>query len=224
MSSNSRRPTPPQTPSRVRELSQHFDSLASEDGVTPSSPSPRTPIYTGENRVPIRERLRRIRDRAAGRRGTTRNPPRTPSPQIAGELACPGAPSKKRDPRLQRVSDGNSSSSEEDDVLLDRRANSRPDAAVSRKLFVDVANERRQSGDTEPGRASPLRNSISADEMSELMAGFEALRKRDREREEEEEGEGRRKTARLADRPLGELIAMVDDARDEWSSEGGREE
>ncbi|KAK6189487.1 hypothetical protein LQW54_013208 [Pestalotiopsis sp. IQ-011] len=111
---------------RVTSLRQRFEDTDSVSGtLQPSTPSPRRVIFSGENRVPLRERLAAIRSRIAGS-STTSSPrfppalsspssssssplsssllslssendprPRTPSPTSSTPV-CPPAPRKPR--------------------------------------------------------------------------------------------------------------------------------
>ncbi|KAI2632401.1 hypothetical protein GGR54DRAFT_583339 [Hypoxylon sp. NC1633] len=152
-------------------------------------------VFTGEKRVPIRERLRTmrqgIRDRALQRRKsgvipnaleaiTSRTPsplqvPQTPKlPQLAKfEIECPGAPIKKakKVADLRGESSESSDSEGSNDVFFDRQANKK-DQVASKKLFLDSVNERRRSRNSTPVQPSPLRRSFNAAEMEKLAAGL----------------------------------------------------
>ncbi|KAL7624360.1 hypothetical protein AAE478_005923 [Parahypoxylon ruwenzoriense] len=237
-------PSPSSGQGRVRDLSKRFDALAAsrnEQHSPQPKPAARTDtdtdtdtdteatqdarvrfadlVLTGERRIPLRERLRTMRqelaDRARLRRETgylsdtldsmcsrscsslsldsLPDLPATPRRHRSAfsEREAPAAPRKVRtfyDVRRLASLDGSRSRSggdgkngdeddeeEEDDCLFDRRANSRPDEVVRKKLFLDANNERRQKRISIPDRPSPLRRSYNAEEMAKLGFALDSM-------------------------------------------------
>ncbi|KAI1403769.1 hypothetical protein F4819DRAFT_449702 [Hypoxylon fuscum] len=215
MSTNQQRSTST-SPSRVHALSQHFETLASAEAHASGSESEtddkmnvedkhqlssksegedkvsvdathENAVYTGEYRIPLRERLRAarqsIKERAQFRRETGLlsvdaiveqiSPPRTPSTSRPVSIAeCPDAPSKgKKYSDVKRLSSGSLkgcfSNEHNDDHLYDRQAY-KLDKVAGKKLFIDVSNERQRKRTTTPIAGSPLRRSFFEEEMEAM--------------------------------------------------------
>ncbi|KAI1765823.1 hypothetical protein GGR53DRAFT_529265 [Hypoxylon sp. FL1150] len=193
MSDNETPPTP-RTPvrplgrGRVRALSQHFETLQSEqekyakryrqeiaDEAAAEASSPKkTTVYTGEFRVPLAKRLEDLRigekkraDRPRGSIEFPSNPPPTPmtpvDPKWRLEAECPSAPVKSL--ALRRLS-RNSLAVDHNDHLFDRKAN-RPHLVLQQKSSIDSVSERREKNNTTPHAPSPLRNTFSLPSQSE---------------------------------------------------------
>ncbi|KAI1427907.1 hypothetical protein F5Y12DRAFT_791039 [Xylaria sp. FL1777] len=169
----------PSTPSQTTE----------NTGISPAHldfPEPNSRgIYTGESRLPFRERIRRMRDHSGVptvpklvRRDTpfpskrtpsssTGKAPKTPPMPVSMSLpVCPGAPRKSKVSELCRSSP-NEVYGDDEDVLLDRKANER----VRRNaLYPDVVG-----GYVTPSRRSSLRNSWEPDQPSEVSAQLRLL-------------------------------------------------
>ncbi|KAI1639379.1 hypothetical protein F4809DRAFT_139587 [Biscogniauxia mediterranea] len=158
-----------------------------------------TTTFTGEFRVPLRERVRLMR-----LSGEPAERPRTPIPGPSSPCAtmprtprtpphqatlpsvdeCPEAPRKANKYRLlsHKKSSGSSEGEDEDDedddvdILLDRRANRLRASQLGMKLperpqiSIAGANERVKKAalGSAPARESPLRNSVSRDELTTL--------------------------------------------------------
>ncbi|KAI0016655.1 hypothetical protein F4780DRAFT_670404 [Xylariomycetidae sp. FL0641] len=110
--------------------------------------------------------------------------PLTPTLAGVAEEPCPGAPRKPRALRRmdgrsiagvrEEITSGTDSSSysaddeddeSEKDILLDARANTEHGLAARNKRSLDLAAERRRMGDSAPGRTSPLRTSVSIEDI-----------------------------------------------------------
>ncbi|KAI1084433.1 hypothetical protein F5B20DRAFT_593489 [Whalleya microplaca] len=169
------------TPAPIHMSSDHHHRPTPRR-VRPLDPPRRTTRFTGDGRVPLRERLQRMRDAAAAARGAT-EPPLTPLSPVFARPECPGAPAKAKLGKildLEWFSSAGICINDDVDLLLDHRANKR-ETVVRRKLFLDLVNERRQAGSVEPGRASPLRNSVNVEEMEKLAHGLDSLREQEKE-------------------------------------------
>ncbi|KAI3323683.1 hypothetical protein HD806DRAFT_543904 [Xylariaceae sp. AK1471] len=153
--------------SKVRQLALRFDELAYE-----TSPEPTAKVvFTGESRVPLRERIQRMRSGKATipaplypSKPSTSSPPRTP-PIFVSVPECPPAPRKGKVHDIRRLSQH--SDTDDDDVLLDRKANEQPAGT-----FLDVS---RRSGAITPGRRSPLRQSWGPDQLAKIDAKLQEL-------------------------------------------------
>ncbi|KAI1106722.1 hypothetical protein F4804DRAFT_354133 [Jackrogersella minutella] len=249
MSSNERlTPSTTPTPSRVRYLSQHFNSLAqteesnmrspptpvsdtnAEASSSVDAPSARQTVYTGEHRIPLRERLRKMRlginERKEERRRSgylpeslqnmvsSSSPPSPSPPPPAGAPTTPirSRPAPLEPPRAPRKANRKSlhlpppvfaGGCDEDDHLFDRRANTTEEEVASKRLSVDVANERSRKRITAPGAPSPLRASFNADEMARLGSELDEMLERERLAKEEAERAGRGATADAEEREDG---------------------
>ncbi|CAJ2511116.1 Uu.00g067410.m01.CDS01 [Anthostomella pinea] len=194
-----RSPAKSRSPSPYPSSSEESDS----DSEIDSLPVP-TPLFTGEYRTPLRERVQKMPEAAdsnttAARPGTplpkrSSSSLRTPTlPSLPSVRECPDAPTKKGkvfDLRRQFAQD--SGSADKEDVLLDRRAN-KQGAALAKKLTIDNAHERRVSGMVTPGRGSPLRHSTSAaDELADMYCRGQTFE---------------------------DLIGLVEEATEEWLAE-----
>ncbi|KAI8634093.1 hypothetical protein F5Y19DRAFT_470265 [Xylariaceae sp. FL1651] len=163
----------------IRQLTQRFKLLSISNSVTGEQivePKARV-VFTGESRIPLRERIQRMRGGqaipTALRPGTTLptlytlasiKTPET-SPTLAPIAECPGAPRKSKVHELRHLGQRK----EDDDVLLDRQAYlgaKTPTGFVDRSLRSDV---------TTPSRRSPLLQSWGSDELAEIDAKLEAL-------------------------------------------------
>ncbi|KAI0972846.1 hypothetical protein F4678DRAFT_478119 [Xylaria arbuscula] len=146
----------------------NFDALSvNQPGPEPSSTGG---IYTGETRLNFRERMQRMRGGRDGglprlqRRDTPApiereisSPPRTPlippSP-----LECPGAPRKGKVSELRQRGPSHEQYDDED-ILLDRKANEKRQDELYRDILGYIT----------PGRRSPLRNSWGPDQPSDRV-------------------------------------------------------
>ncbi|KAI1492973.1 hypothetical protein F5X96DRAFT_293503 [Biscogniauxia mediterranea] len=165
-----------------------------------------TTTFTGEFRVPLRERVRLMRlsggpvverprtpipgpsSPCAAAAATPRTPPHQATLPSVDEDECPGAPRKANKYRLlshkkSSSSEGEDEDEDEDDddidILLDRRANRLRASQLGMKLLerpqigIASANERvKKALGSAPARESPLRNSVSRDELTTLDVLF----------------------------------------------------
>ncbi|KAI0602252.1 hypothetical protein F4775DRAFT_602220 [Biscogniauxia sp. FL1348] len=178
--SGSRPSTPTATPAgRPSPQSELFESSPT------SSPAA---TYTGEFRVPLRERVRLMR-----LSGGSIERPHTPIPGPASPAAprtpphratlpsvdeCPGAPRKARKYRLLSSSSEEGEDNEDEiDILLDRRANRLRASQFGMELLerpqIRIAGANNEGvkgplGSAAPARESPLRNSVTRDELAAL--------------------------------------------------------
>ncbi|KAI1381521.1 hypothetical protein F4677DRAFT_460627 [Hypoxylon crocopeplum] len=147
-----------------------------------SSDGTRKVVFTGENRIPYRERLQKIRraaeERAKRRSGSgtieakgspPRTPPRTPPSLEPFEIECPGAPRKvNKFLDARRLSDSESDETEDDYVDEEQVA--------TKRLLLDSANERHRKGITKPASPSPLRRSFNAEDMEKFGPTLDFMR------------------------------------------------
>ncbi|KAI0911692.1 hypothetical protein F4823DRAFT_560631 [Ustulina deusta] len=163
----------PSTPAQTTRSSPTHLNFRSLPVAEPNPESDSRGIYTGESRVPFRERIQRMRrqkgvpklvrrDTPIPRKRIARSPtstaPRTP-PMPTSLPVCPGAPRKGKVSELRRSSPTQADADE--DVLLDREATAR---ARGELIFPDIG------GCVAAGRRSPLRNSWGPDQPSAVVA------------------------------------------------------
>jgi hypothetical protein len=156
----------------VRQWTEHFNSLSTLELTAKT-------IYTGESRVPLRERVSRMRDGKIPvllRLGTpmlskqtwrSLAEPRTPPPALPPVPVCPGAPRKGKVYELRRDDEDE----DENDVLLDRKAYQSAKRPGSTLLGVS-----RRSYAVTPGRRSPLRKSWGPDQLAKIDAKLQTFR------------------------------------------------
>ncbi|KAI0454397.1 hypothetical protein F5B21DRAFT_504303 [Xylaria acuta] len=169
---------------RAQQSTQRFNARGS--GASPANKANAEPefygIYTGEYRVPVRDRVQRLRDRKsvpdASRRPDTPipskrttsglvTPPRTPPMLLPSLPECPGAPPRKRVSRVRRLNQRQSETDE--DILLDRKAIERT------KRLAPFQGARRQYVNVTPDRNTPLRQSWGPLELAEIDSRLQAL-------------------------------------------------
>ncbi|KAF3014453.1 hypothetical protein E8E14_008991 [Neopestalotiopsis sp. 37M] len=121
---------------RVNSLRQRFeesDASASSSTSEDTTSSPQRTVFSGDERIPLRERLALIKTRVAAASSSSASPlgssdaSRPTTPQQHKTLDCPPAPRKPRSSGKirERVSAErlHASSCDHEDIMLDRRAN-----------------------------------------------------------------------------------------------------
>ncbi|KAI5864243.1 hypothetical protein GGS23DRAFT_489515 [Durotheca rogersii] len=234
--SDGTRPSQVQAHSRVRELSKHFEAMAvagsshcmSDDrpaGVKLGAHVERrggeleadlyrhNVVFTGDGRIPLRERIRSKRQEAADRAlrlevgsssealGALGNgsgypspfsPLNSPSflPPLAPYLASAKRKVSVQDMYLLSPMNGSGSGSDEnadDDCHFDRWVNMNPNEASRKKLLLDNANARLQERITTPGCPSTLRKSFGPQDMEALSSALNCMMEEHHSEEHETE-------------------------------------
>ncbi|KAI0472333.1 hypothetical protein F4859DRAFT_101283 [Xylaria cf. heliscus] len=170
---------------RVQQSTQPFNaqlsSASSANRATPAEPE-FYGVYTGEYRVPIRDRIRHLRECESVPETLSR--PDTPIPSkraTSGLLTppmllpslpeCPAAPSKKRTSGVRRVSQRQHETDE--DILLDRKSIERTKKLAPfpfpgvRRQYVSITPESSQN--------TPLRQSWGPLELAQIDLKLQAL-------------------------------------------------
>ncbi|KAI8944432.1 hypothetical protein F4801DRAFT_585420 [Xylaria longipes] len=133
-------------------------------------------VYTGEYRIPISERVQRLRGCKSIPETLRRPDTPIPSKRTTSGLntpsmlpslpECPGAPRKKRVSRVRGLNQRQSETDE--DILLDRKA-----IEKTKQLAPFLA--RRQYVNVTPDRNTPLKQSWGPRELSEIDLKLQAL-------------------------------------------------
>ncbi|KAI0112250.1 hypothetical protein GGR51DRAFT_569033 [Nemania sp. FL0031] len=155
-------------------------------GSSESTPSSSPTTFTGDSRLPFRERMQRMRGGKKGApaplRSETSTPskrtssgptktPRTPrSPRSTLIPEVPSAPRKGAAYGIRRLSEYDENHTDED-ILLDKKANEK--AARQSPMLFDMNRHRGYDTPDRPSPSpspSPLRQSWGPDELAELSA------------------------------------------------------